>query len=81
VLIHVPHDAPVLAMDVHRTPSRQGLLEPGATSPVVDNISTDDESVRRLVARFADPRRVCVLRGGPDGLRAGPGAAQRGDAL
>jgi transposase len=55
-------------MDVHKKTISAGLLEPGATSPVVDKISTDDESVRRLVARFADPRRVwACYEAGPTG--------------
>ncbi len=50
-MIHVPHDAPVLAMDVHKNTISAGVLEEGATSPVIDKISSDYEMVRRLVAR------------------------------
>lgn len=58
MLIHVPNDVPVLAMDVHKSTISTGVLEPGSTSPLVDKISTDDESVRRLIARFPEPGRV-----------------------
>ena len=56
-MIHVPHTAPVLAMDVHRTHLR-AVLGAGSTTPVLDEISADEEMVRRLVRRFDDPRRV-----------------------
>lgn len=68
MLIHVPHGAPVLAMDVHKNTISVAVLEPGSTSPVVDKISSDDEMVRRLVARFPDPRRVwACYEAGPTG--------------
>jgi len=68
VLIHVPPDVDVLAMDVHKNTISAGLLEAGSTRPVVDKISTDDESIRRLVARFEDPRRVwACYEAGPTG--------------
>ena len=68
MLIHVPHDAPVLAMDVHKNTISAGLLEPGSTTPVVDKISSDEETVRRLVARFAEPARVwACYEAGPTG--------------
>jgi hypothetical protein len=55
-VIHVPSDVVVLAMDVHKKSISTAVLEPGVTSVAMDRIGTDDESVRRLVARFADPR-------------------------
>ena len=58
MLIHVPPEARVLAMDVHKNSISTGLLEPHSDGPVVDRLSTDDESIRRLVARFEDPRVV-----------------------
>ncbi len=68
MLIHVPQDAPVLAMDVHKNSISAGILEPGSTSAVVDRIGTDDESVRRLLARFPDPGRVwACYEAGPTG--------------
>lgn len=67
-MIHVPHDVPVLAMDVHKNTISAAVLEPGATTPVVDKISSDDEMVRRLVARFPEPRRVwACYEAGPTG--------------
>ena len=68
MLIHVPPDARVLAMDVHKSTISTAVLEPGDTSPVIDKISADDESVRRLVARFDDPGRVwACYEAGPTG--------------
>jgi transposase len=68
VLIHVPPEVRVLAMDVHKNTISTGLLEPGSTSPVLDKISADDESVRRLIARFDDPAQVwACYEAGPTG--------------
>jgi transposase len=68
VLIHVPPGVPVLAMDVHKSTISAGVLEPGSISPVVDKVSSDDESVRRLVARFPEPARVwACYEAGPTG--------------
>lgn len=68
MLIHVPPDVVVLAMDVHKNTISAGLLEPGSTRPVIDKISTDDESIRRLVSRFEDPGRVwACYEAGPTG--------------
>ena len=81
-VVHVPPDVRVLAMDVHKNTISTGVLEPGSTSPVVDKISADDESVRRLIARFDDPGRVwACYEAGPDRLRAGPHVARSGDAV
>ncbi len=78
MLINVPPDVRVLAMDVHANTISMGLLESGSDTPLLDKISSDDESVRRLVARFEDPRRVwACYEAGPTGyelarlLRAG----------
>jgi len=68
VLIHVPPEVCVLAMDVHKNTMSMGVLEVGAVMPVVDKISADDESVRRLIARFDDPGRVwACYEAGPTG--------------
>lgn len=68
MLIHVPPDVRVLAMDVHKNTISAGVLEPGSTVPVVDKISTDEESVRRLIGRFPDPKRVwACYEAGPTG--------------
>ena len=68
MLIHVPHEAPVLAMDVHKNTISVAVLESGSTTPVIDKISSDVEMVRRLVARFEDPTRVwACYEAGPTG--------------
>jgi transposase len=55
-------------MDVHKNTISAGVLEPGSTSPLVDKISADDESVRRLIGRFEDPGRVwACYEAGPTG--------------
>ena len=67
-MIHVPHDSPVLAMDVHKNTISAAVLEAGSTSPVVDKISSDEEMVRRLVSCFATPARVwACYEAGPTG--------------
>lgn len=67
-IIHVPPESVVLAMDVHKNTISTGVLEPGSTSVLVDKISTDDESIRRLIRRFDDPGRVwACYEAGPTG--------------
>jgi len=66
--IHVPSKCVVLAMDVHKNTISTGVLEPGSTQVLVDKISTDDESIRRLIAGFDDPSRVwACYEAGPTG--------------
>ena len=68
VLIYVPPEVTVLAMDVHKKTISSGVLEPGSSVPMVDSMSSDDESVRRLIARFPEPRRVwACYEAGPTG--------------
>lgn len=68
MLVHVPPESSVLAMDVHKSSISTAVLEPSSTAPVLDRVGTDDESVRRLVARFGDPRRVwACYEAGPTG--------------
>lgn len=68
MLIHVPPDAVVLAMDVHKNTISTGVLEPGSMSVLVDRISTDDESIHRLIRRFDDPGGVwACYEAGPTG--------------
>ncbi len=68
MLIHVPPEARVLAMDVHKNTISIGLLEPYSDSPLVDRVSTDDESIRRLVGRFDEPGWVwACYEAGPTG--------------
>ncbi|MGH7631365.1 MAG: IS110 family transposase [Gemmatimonadales bacterium] len=55
-------------MDVHKNTISAGLLEPHSDSPLVDKVSTDDESIRRLIARFEEPGRVwACYEAGPTG--------------
>jgi transposase len=57
-----------LGLDVHKNTITVGELGPGSDSPVVDTISSDEDAVRHLVARFADPRRVrACYEAGPTG--------------
>ena len=68
MLIHVPPGCPVLAMDVHKNSISTAVLEPGSTSPVLDRVGTDEESLRRLLARFERPERVwACYEAGPTG--------------
>lgn len=70
MLIHVPPEVTVLAMDVHKNTISTGVLEPGApsSSVLVDKISTDEESIQRLIRRFDDPGRVwACYEAGPTG--------------
>ncbi|MGH9114071.1 MAG: IS110 family transposase [Acidimicrobiales bacterium] len=55
-------------MDVHKNTISTAVLEPGSTVPLVDKISSDDEMVRRLIARFPDRGRVwACYEAGPTG--------------
>lgn len=68
MLIHPPQDAPLLAMDVHKNTISAAVLQPGSEVPALDKVSSDEESVRRLVARFPDPERVwACYEAGPTG--------------
>lgn len=66
--IHVPPEATVLAMDVHKRSISTAVLEPDSTTAPVDRISTDEEAVARLIRRFDDPSRVwACYEAGPTG--------------
>lgn len=68
MLIHVPPESVVLAMDVHKNSISVGVLESGSGSVLVDRVGTDEESIRRLIARFEDPSRVwACYEAGPTG--------------
>jgi transposase len=68
VLIHVPQDSSLLAMDVHKASISAAVLEPGWTSPVVDKLASDEAAVRRLLGRFEDRSRVVACyEAGPTG--------------
>jgi len=61
-------DAIHLGMDVHKDSISVGILNAGHESADVEKIFNDEESVRRLVARFPKPRllRACY-EAGPTG--------------
>ena len=57
-----------LGMDVHKDSISVGILNAGHEAPDVEKIFNDEESVRRLVGRFGQPRllRACY-EAGPTG--------------
>ena len=57
-----------LGLDVHKNTITAGVLEPGSDTPVIDTISSDEDSVRRLVGRFDAPGLVrACYEAGPTG--------------
>ena len=56
-----------LGMDVSVNSIVVGVLRPGEEMPVVDRIFHDEESIRRLIGRFADRRALSAC------YEAGPG--------
>jgi transposase len=57
-----------LGLDVHKNTISVGVLEPDAELPIVEKISSDDDSVRRLISRFENLRRLRVCyEAGPTG--------------
>jgi hypothetical protein len=61
-------DAVFLGLNVHKDSISAGILNPGHESADVENIFSDEESVRRLVGRFAEPTRVwACYEAGPTG--------------
>jgi transposase len=57
-----------LGLDVHKNTISVGILGPAEEAPYTDKISSDDEAVRRLVARFEQPRRLfACYEAGPTG--------------
>ncbi len=57
-----------LGLDVHKDSISAGILNPGHETPDVEKIFHDEESVRRLIGRFPDPRRVrACYEAGPTG--------------
>jgi transposase len=67
-MISVPRQSTLLGLDVHKLTISAAVLGPEAEMPVVDKISSDTDSVRRLVGRFGDPRRlVACYEAGPTG--------------
>jgi transposase len=66
----VSHLAPIhLGLAVHRDTISVGVLVPGEELPTVDKIPHDEVSVRRLVGRLGDPRRLRArYEAGPTGF-------------
>lgn len=57
-----------LGLDVSRDSIAVGTLRPGDEVPEVDKVFNDEPSVRRLIERFEDPRRlVACYEAGPTG--------------
>jgi transposase len=57
-----------LGLDVHRDTISVAVLSPRQEAPTVDRIANDEPSVRRLVARFPDRRRLrACYEAGPTG--------------
>ena len=57
-----------LGLDVHKNTISVGILEPAEEAPRVDKISSDEEAVRHLIARFDDPCRLrACYEAGPTG--------------
>ncbi len=57
-----------LGLDVHKNTISAGILRPGEDVPDVEKISSDEESVRRLVARLGNPRQLrACYEAGPTG--------------
>jgi transposase len=66
----VSHLAPVhLGLDVDKDTISAGILRSDQQVPDVERIANDEPAVRRLVARFGDPRllRACY-EAGPTGF-------------
>jgi transposase len=57
-----------LGLDVHKNTISAAVLRPGEDVPDVEKISSDEESVRRLIARLGNPRRLrACYEAGPTG--------------
>jgi transposase len=57
-----------LGLDVHKNTISAGILRPGEDVPDVEKIFSDEESVRRLITRLGNPRRLrACYEAGPTG--------------
>jgi transposase len=57
-----------LGLDVHRDTISVAVLRPGHDAPQIEQIANNEPAVRRLVARFPDPRRLrACYEAGPTG--------------
>ena len=58
----------ILGLDVHKNTISAGILRPGHDVADVEKISSDDDAVRRLIARLGNPRRLrACYEAGPTG--------------
>lgn len=65
-------------MDAHKDSISVRILRSEEESPAVERIFNEEPSVRRLLARFADPSQaVGLLRGRADGGNPSVKSAQR----
>jgi hypothetical protein len=75
---HLAHpDAIFVGLDVHRDWISAGILKPAHDSADVERIFNDEESVRRLFSRFAEPRLVRVCYEGARPAMTGCGCRAR----
>src|SRR5258708_27639283 len=75
VMSSVPSAAELihLGMDTSMKEIVAGVLRPGEEMPVVDRIPNDEESIRRLIGRFADRRLLSACyEAGPGGYELHP---------
>jgi transposase len=65
----VAHLGPThLGLDVHKDTISVAILAPQGEIPEVDRIPHDEASIRRLVGRLGDPRRLrACYEAGPTG--------------
>ncbi len=58
----------ILGLDVHKNTISAAILRPGEDVADVEKISSDDDAVRRLIARLGGPRRLrACYEAGPTG--------------
>ena len=58
----------ILGLDVHKNTISAGILHPGQDVADVEKISSDDDAVRRLIARLGNPRQLrACYEAGPTG--------------
>ena len=74
--------APIhLGLDVHRDTISVAILTPDQQVPEVDRIPHDEASVRRLVGRIGNPRRLrACYEAGPTGFELARLLAHRASA-
>lgn len=70
-------------LDVHKNTISAGVLRPGHDVVDVEKFSSDDDAVRRLIARLGNPRRLraCYEAGPTSSLRCGRSCLDTGDPV